>query len=333
MLDFTFINKQRITKDFILSNINQETIIAKYLNIPIQSKRLFRSPFRDDKHPTCSLYKSASGILYFHDFATNDYFNCFMIVMKLYNCTFYEALQIIAEDFCLCRYSQSRGDKIQIIPEIKKTEISIIQPEIQNFTKEDLDWWNTYGIDENILKKFNVYSVKSVFVNGLLQSITTSTNPIYGYYGGQEKNIDLWRLYFPKRKEYRFLSNWNAQKIQGYDQLPDNGKLLIITKSMKDCMTLYRLGLTAIAPNSETLFISDEMLEELKNRFNKILVLYDNDKAGKYNMNKIRKKHPELSYWFIPNKYEAKDVSDFYKKYGENKTMKFIKKKLRQWLN
>jgi hypothetical protein len=42
-------------------------------------------------------------------------------------------------------------------------------------------------------------------------------------------------------------------------------------------------------------------------------------------MCKIKKEHPELTYLWIPRRYEAKDISDFRKKYGEKKTKQFIK--------
>lgn len=54
--------------------------------------------------------------------------------------------------------------------------------------------------------------------------------------------------------------------------MPKNGDLLIIQKSMKDVMCLYELGITAIAPNSENLFLSDKQLEAVKNRFKRIIV-------------------------------------------------------------
>ena len=155
--------------------------------------------------------------------------------------------------------------------------------------------------------------------------VSTDGCPAYGYYGGKEDNVELWRIYFPKKKQYRFLTNWKAKQIQGYKQLPKNGKLLVITKSMKDVMCLYSMGIKAIAPNSENLFITDKVLEELKSRFTYIAVLYDNDLPGISNMNKIKRSHPELIYTWIPRKYNAKDISDFRKMYGEKTTKQFIK--------
>lgn len=113
--------------------------------------------------------------------------------------------------------------------------------------------------------------------------------------------------------------------IQGAHMIPKNGgDLLVITKSLKDVMVFYELGITAIAPNSENLFVSDKQLEKLKKYFKNIVVFYDNDIAGVSGMNKIKKSYPELKFIFIPRKYEAKDISDYYKKYGKEKTLKLI---------
>lgn len=71
----------------------------------------------------------------------------------------------------------------------------------------------------------------------------------------------------------RFLTNWKASQIQGAKQLPkEGGDLLIIQKSMKDVMCLYELGIVAIAPNSENLFLSDTQLDKVKSKFKRIIV-------------------------------------------------------------
>ena len=50
------------------------------------------------------------------------------------------------------------------------------------------------------------------------------------------------------------------------------GDYVVITKSLKDVMLLYEFNIPAIAPNSETLFISDKQLEKLKSKFKNIIV-------------------------------------------------------------
>ena len=94
---------------------------------------------------------------------------------------------------------------------------------------------------------------------------------------------------------------------------------------MKDVCLLSTLGIPAIAPNSETQFVSDKMLNELRERFKHIVLLYDSDLTGVHFMNKIRKQHSDLIICMIPRKYETKDISDFYQKYGKSKTVSIIK--------
>ena len=324
-MDFSF--QPKITKELILSRFSEEQLMEYYLHIPVK-KGLFRSPLRRDKQPTCSFYRNKSGTLIFKDFATGQHLNIFDVVQSIFRCDYFESLRIIANDFGIVRDNalHKNPGKINLNPiKIKDKEISKIQIEVQEFTDGELKWWGKYGISKDILKRFNVYSCKHVFLNDQLFAESQQHCPIFGYYGKKYQGLELWRCYFPKRTSFRFITNWPSKKIQGYDQLPKKGKLLVITKSMKDSMCLYSCGITACAPNSENLFIPDKVLEDLKNRFENIVVLYDNDRPGLYNMAKIRKEHPELTYVFIPKRYGSKDISDFYKDHGRKETLNLIK--------
>lgn len=324
-MDFQF--QPKLTKELILSRFSEEQIMEFYLRIPIK-KGLFRSPLRRDKEPTCSFYRSGKGDLIFKDFATGQHLNVFGVVQSLFNCDYFEALKIIANDFGIVRdksITRNPG-KINSNPvQIKDKEMSKIQIEVQDFSELELKWWGKYGIDLNILKKFDVYSCKHLFLNGQLFAKSQQHCPIFGYYGKKYQGLELWRCYFPKRTSFRFITNWPSKKIQGYDQLPKQGKLLVITKSMKDVMCLYSCGITACAPNSETQFVSDSVLDDLKQRFRHIVVLFDNDETGISFMNKLKKKHPDLIYTWIPRHYNAKDISDYYKEYGRKETLNLIK--------
>ena len=324
-MDFSF--QPKITKELILSRFSEEQLMEYYLHIPVK-KGLFRSPLRRDKQPTCSFYRNKSGTLIFKDFATGQHLNIFDVVQSIFRCDYFESLRIIANDFGIVRDNalHKNPGKINLNPiKIKDKEISKIQIEVQEFTDSELKWWGKYGISKDILKRFDVYSCKHVFLNDQLFAESQQHCPIFGYYGKKYQGLELWRCYFPKRTSFRFITNWPSKKIQGYDQLPKKGKLLVITKSMKDSMCLYSCGITACAPNSENLFIPDKVLEDLKNRFENIVVLYDNDRPGLYNMAKIRKEHPELTYVFIPKRYGSKDISDFYKDHGRRETLNLIK--------
>ena len=94
------------------------------------------------------------------------------------------------------------------------------------------------------------------------------------------------------------------------------------------------MGISAVAPQSETQFISDTILEDLKQRFEKIVLLFDSDLTGVHYTNVLRRKYDFLIPCIIPRRYEAKDISDFYKKYGRIETIEFIKKSfkyIKEW--
>ena len=326
--------RPNITEDFIFSKINQESIMQHYTGLDVNSKKLFLSPVRNDNKITCAFYKSKSGILYLHDFATNEHLNCWNIVMKMFNCNYYQALKIVAQDFGLIDGTHNSKVAPTIVPTIKSTKSSKIQVQIKDYTKEELKWWEQFGISKKLLKKYKIYSLQYVFLNGELRFTSVPSCPIYGYYFGKDKNSEeKWKIYFPLKTEYRFLNNLSKKVLQGYHQLPKTGDLLVITKSMKDCMTFYSYGISAIAPSSESTFCSDKQIEEFKQRFKHIIVIYDQDRAGKHNMYKIRSNYPELDYFVIPRYLKAKDFSDLRKLYGEEKTREFLNQCLNYFMN
>ena len=315
----------KVTKDFILSKINQESIMNHYSGLDVSSKKLALSPLRNDNHVTVSFYKSKSGILYMHDFATNEHIDCWNLVMRLYNCNYYEALKIIAQDFGLIE-GKSNNTPIKIVEPLKETETAKIQVQIKDFTEKELEWWKSFGISKKTLKKYHVFSLQHVFLNGELKFSSSEQCPIYGYYFGKDKNSEeKWKIYFPMNKEkgIRFINNLSKKILQGYHQLPKTGDLLVITKSMKDVAAMYEFGIAAVSTPSESTFVLDKQLEEFKSRFKHIIVIFDSDRPGKHNMWLIRKKYPELNYYVLPSNLE-KDFTDSIKKIGVDKMRELV---------
>lgn len=321
---FNFTLEPKITKEFLLSKNSEETYMSFYLGVPVK-KGLFKSPLRCDNHVTCSFFRGKSGTLYFKDFADGKCLSFEGVVMEKHHCSYHEALKIIATDFGYIKGKVSKPKTIKVQPKFEGDKQTFIQVEVKDFTEAELKWWNSFGVTKEILKKFHIYSCKSVFLNGNIYAQSAQHAPIFGYYFGKKENVEQWRIYHPHRSQYRFIGNVSTKTIQGYKQLPKTGKLLVITKSMKDVASLYSFGITAIAPNSETQWLTDKMLEELKERFTKIIVFFDNDLPGISNMNKIKKKYPDLQYFFIPRKYKCKDFSDLVAMYGKEKVKELIK--------
>src|ERR1700739_1450657 len=87
-----------ITMEEIQSKVTDKQIFERYcINFKSLNKP-FLSAFYDDNNPSCRI-REHNGKLYSQDFGTGDYYGCFDYIQRKYNCTFSEALNIVANDF------------------------------------------------------------------------------------------------------------------------------------------------------------------------------------------------------------------------------------------
>lgn len=328
---------EKLTQEELLKHNSEETYMEHYLGIPVK-KGLFKSPLRKDNTPTCSFYRDKAGRLIFKDFRGDFYGNFVEVVKFKYNVSYHKALAIIANDFGILLNPELEKHK-SCIKEytnnvLKPSEESIIKVKVKDFTEDELNWWGSFGIGLTTLKKFFVFSCEIVFLNDQIYSYSTPTNFNFGYfYPSRDSKKQFWRIYYPQNKKYRFISNWNKTMIQGFHMMPKSGEFLVITKSMKDVMLCYELGIPAIAPNSENLFITEAQWDNIVIKFRKIFLLYDTDLAGVSNSKRIKKKFPKIQVLLIPRKYKAKDLTDLYKKLGTEKMLNLVEEAKQYYLN
>lgn len=331
MFDFSKIQSDDsyITKDFIFSRLSDQDIIEFYLNIKLQYSNLISSPFREDKNPSFGIKYNGSKFTA-KDFSTNETFDCFTIVQKLYGCSFQEALRIISNDFNLIKSSKIELTEIDTLPRnrsITKNKKNVITIEEQPFTKVDLEYWSLYGIDEDTIKLFNVKSCKYVWLNGSLCRIYNQKNPVFAYQYNK-----AYKIYCPltNNKKTKWLFSGNQNDIEGYNEFITNVftfavekyeqsclDTVVITKSLKDVMCLYKLGYQAISLQGETNPLTFELYLKLKYRgIKNIYIFLDNDKAGVDGTNKIVSSYPDTIPIFIPEEYGVKDISDYIYQFG-----------------
>lgn len=312
------VTEPKITKELLLTYNSEETYMSTYLGIPVK-KGLLISPLRNDKRPTASFYRNKKGVLIFHDFGIGFHGDFVSVVRQMYNISYYQALIKIAKDFGIIKSDKEPSIKIRKTDiKIEEKPTTVIQVEIKPFTENELQWWESFGVTENTLKKFKVYSCKSLFLNHNYLKSSSAKSFMFGYYGGKRDENELWRIYFPQNREFRFLSNWSKHIIQGIKHLPVSNDNLVIEKSLKDVMCLYEQGIHSIAPCSENTLLSEAQLRKFKDRFKNLYTFMDNDLAGVRAANKYKKMIPEIKCIFIKRKY-AKDISDFYKFQGKRK--------------
>jgi hypothetical protein len=320
------------TREKILRQVGQEDIMEEFLGIPVQYRGHFKSPLRKDKEPTCS-FKWVDNKLLFRDWSEPRSKDCFDIVKEQHSCDFYTAMQIVANRLNLTRETPREGfrpDKqaLESYKRHKNNEKSIIEVKRQRLTSKDIRYLKSYHLTHKITKKYNVHGIYSVWLNGKLFYTTSSQKPALGYYFGEdEQGRQKWKIYFYQTTEkWRFIGNTN--RINGWVQLPKEGKLLIITKSLKDVMCLARFGIPSIAMQAETQIPYDYIIEELQQRFQNIYTLLDYDRTGVISANKIYKLY-DIPALFFKDDYDVKDFSDYLKKYGVSNTTALVAEALK----
>lgn len=310
-----------IDKQDILETIPQERIFEKY-GLPYR-EGLFRSTLRDDKNPTCSFYWK-NGKLIMRDMSGHFWGDCFDLVQKVFSVRYGEALQIIGRDFGF----EDGIEKKPILPLVPEKQRISIRVKRRVWTRETSTFWKEHGITKETVEKFKVSPAEVVWLNGEPVYKYQSDNPAYIYHFSDYD----YQIYYPfaKAPNPRFLVS-NGSLIHGFEQLPLQGELCIITKSRKDVMCFNEFNIPAVAPMAESVILPDEVLELLLHRFDNVISLMDYDNAGIHNAWSMRKSHNIKPLFFAEGTWRrkmgyrgAKDFSDYVRIYGKLKTEKLI---------
>ena len=114
-------------------------------------------------------------------------------------------------------------------------------------------------------------------------------------------------------------------------QINITGQHLKITSSLKDIMCLDEFGYNVelIAPDSENTMIKPHIIENLKNKYKKVITLFDNDTAGKNAIDKYK----ELYNLDGTTISLSKDPSDAVKNYGWEKVHDELKSLLKKTIH
>ncbi len=320
---------EKITLKEILKRTTEYDIYAYYLAEPFKVGKIMSSPFREDKHPSFGIFKAkGNGLLMWKDHGMDKHGKVTDFVQEIFQITYHKVLKKIWKDII--------EKKLPPSPEGKRVQQStanrdmIITVKRKNFTQVDDDYWKQFGLDRKDLKYFNVCPISQFWINDTPWWTYTKKNPMYAY-----KIFNKFKIYRPlsKYKVDKWRNNLSSNDIQGWEQLPDKGKLLIITKSLKDVMVLRKLGFHAITPSSEATLVPKAVIDECKKRFKKIIILYDYDRSGLEGAKKMKDKYNFETIFLPPHYYElysAKDVSDCVQLFGKTKTKQLLKNMIKK---
>ena len=326
--------KRLITKEAILQEVDDYTIFRHYCG-DFEIHRAFISPLRKERTPSFGIFLGENKELCFNDFKLGggDFVK---LVELLFNLTYFEALSKIGYDFDLenkyaCKPLRVNKGKKEIKRYSKEDALSKVSKfklgkKARKWKIADFQFWKQFGISYLTLEKFNVQPVQYLFINDKI--IATDK---YAYcFIEQKDDAETYKIYQPMSEEFKWINNHNDSVWQGWTQLPDSGETLIITKSLKDVMSIYECtGLPAISLQAENVKPKEKIIEELKNRFHHIYILYDNDFDSEVNWGRQFStklaKQLDIPRIEIKDEFESKDFSDLVKNHG----VKVAKKQLR----
>ena len=314
----SIVYNEKLTKEEINKHITQEEIFSYYLGDSISSNKKFCSPLRNDSVPSFSLFyhRDGEGILMFYDFATKDCGDYVVFVRKLFDLEFKDALRKIVFDFGLSNIKVTADKrKLSTVKRIIQRKPVNIGIKKRNWKQLDRSFWSRFGIKKSTLIKFNVVPIEYIFFNGNAVKVDKHG---YAYLEYKDDRIS-YKIYQPYNEQFKWINNANYSVHQGYTQLPGEGDLLIITKSLKDVMSLYDvMGTSAIGLQSESVMMKGSVMKEYKSRFKKVVCLFDNDKAGKSLSLSFSSKY-KVPYFFMPEMEGVTDFSDLVKIIGIEK--------------
>ncbi len=356
--------KKDLSPENILRLISEEDILRHYIGQDFCIGTI-SSPIRGgDKLPSFSIFRTTGGLKYslkFRDHATGKTGNCFTLVMLMYSLTFPECLRVINNDFSLgldtgssisiraVHATFSYSDKGAPVKDFR----TVIEIHPRPFTPSELRYWKQFNISKSILDRFDVKAVKHYWL--LKEDLRRCTrshpkSPIYAYCFPN----DEYKMYAPmKTNGLKWISNTRQLTIQGLvqaipevatvpaqagtivkqwtqsDPLPA-GRLLIITKSLKDVMSLFSFGISAVAPMSESVILQPGQIAKFREWYGNIFSLMDFDRTGVHNANTLRHRYG-IEPLFLTNgrlstkDYGSKDFSDYIRDNGIQKARELLR--------
>lgn len=281
--------KKRIelSKDTILERCSSYDIYRHFFG-PFEINEVTCNHLRGDNNPSF-IIGNKYGELRHKDFGSIIWKgDCINLVMQKYSCDFNTALKIIDKELNL-GISQQKVDNLEVIKWQQPKE-SIIKPPptIQITTrkpnKEELGYWEQYGITLDDLKRENVYFPKTIYRN---KKKIPNTLLTFCYFYPEINKIKIYRPLAPKREKntppwlWKWDSNVPLNTVEGLNNLKKD-KNTLICKSKKDyivCKKIYPY--TCNVQNESLAAFSEEAVEYINNNSNNVFYAGDSDKAGK----------------------------------------------------
>lgn len=316
-----------ILKDDVLNKVSPLDIFQKYITEPIKLNKPIKSPLREEKHASFCIYINDKGDMAYKDFAGTQG-SCFDFVMNMYGLAFFEAVQKVAQDFCIDEGSINKeytpikpSYSTRAIPKQKKVIDDTIMFSIneRDWIKMDDYYWKDYKVNKITLKEYDVIPISSVTNNIKNYTINEDEcNLIYAYSYGNNR----YKFYRPLLEgSKRYFGNSKKEDIFGLKQIKDCAaqpkEIIAICAGQKDVLSLYdNAGIRGVSLNSETSNLSPEQYSELRSLCNYLITIYDADETGKAMSLKLYEDFA-IPFVDISKITDCNDIADYFRQDGD----------------
>jgi len=277
-----------------------------------------------ERTPSMCIYYAKDGIYKYKDFSTGKGGSAIDLIKELYNLPFHKACGFVVETYNDYVLHNNGGYDVKEFKHHSKYKVTSYK--IRSWSTQDQYFWTQFNIGSKLLEAHNVKPLESYCMTKDDKELCIKGLYLYGYF---KADGTLYKIYQPKTLDKKFIKI--TDYIQGMYQCTGE-KYLLITSSLKDIMSIKSLKLTnldVIAPDSENTMLKHDVMDELRDKYKQIIVMFDNDDAGIKAMQTYKEKFPFIETALLPM---SKDVSDSIKDFGakevRNRLVPILDKKL-----
>jgi len=338
MFDFKKIRISPLTKEWILERVSDSEVFMHYYG-KFQLNKQCKDAFSKDNNPSATFFIGQSGEIVYHSFKSNESYNCFSFVRRLYQCNYDRALTIIAETFGLIDTKTSIASP-KLCLEARELDRTIKKDVLIQFTKSEwkpflgspFSYWVDYDYSKKELIDNNIFNVDRLFLNKR-EIYNKSGEPRFAYVESEPGGADLVKIYMPLAKGgMKWLSTFPLDRPFGIHLLPGKSDVLIITKSKKDMVLFKRVFTDVIGLQNESLgALNMDTIKYLKSKYKSIVLCLGCDPHGHGITLQLQKRiGNQATFWETPlqdyQRFQVEDLSDYTKQYSWSMTMELLQK-------
>lgn len=334
--------KSTETLEDIQEKVSEFQILAYYFNVTCLPC-VIKSPLRKDSHPSLGVFVNDKGQVKFRDFRTKESGGIIDLLSAYWKTGYTDTVAKLSDD--IPNFKDSKVDNSIIIKtgahkrskHVYSSETDL-QCKTRDWKQHDLQYWAKFGISKKWLDFGNVYPITHLIITKQEKSYVIPADKYAYVYIEFKDGTPSLKVYQPFSTTHKWLNKHDASVWDLWDQLPTHGSNLIITSSRKDALCIWEnTGIPSCSLQAESYIPKEHVVEQLKDRFRNIYILYDNDYDKETNYGKVLgeslSKEFGLTQIEIPQMYKSKDPSDLFKNHNKIIVREVINSLIKKQIN